>query len=111
VWDTWGKDVRCHTQEGGCGGCRTDPDARCIGECTQGGDDGVSSCDPRNVRYTQLSVAALAGGIEKKTWKEDSGRSTDLKVRQNVTNLLEDVANAFNDRIKTLTWVDNDRVA
>ena len=49
--------------------------------------------------------------IEDEPEKEDPCRSTNLIVGQNVAKLLGDVADAFDDWIKTLTWIDDDRVS
>jgi hypothetical protein len=43
--------------------------------------------------------------------KEDASRSTDLIVGENVAKLLGDVANAFDDGVEALTWVDDDRLS
>ncbi len=43
--------------------------------------------------------------------EKHTGTSADLVVGCYVAKLLWNVANAFDDRIKTLTWVDDDRVA
>lgn len=40
--------------------------------------------------------------------EEDSCRFSDLVVRQNISKLLGDVANAFDDGIQALTWIDYD---
>ena len=40
--------------------------------------------------------------------EKDSCRFSDLVVRQNVSKLLGDVANAFDDGIQALTWIDYD---
>ena len=43
--------------------------------------------------------------------EEDSRRFSDLVVGQNISKLLGDVANAFDDGIQALTRVDDDRVS
>lgn len=62
---------------------------------------------PENVRYAQL-----VDGNERedggKPEEEDPCRFADLVVGQNVSKLLGDVANAFDDGIQALTRVDDD---
>jgi hypothetical protein len=58
-----------------------------------------------------LFVGSGRDRIEDEPEKEDACRSTNLIVGQNVAKLLGDVADAFDDWIKTLTWIDDDRVS
>ena len=48
---------------------------------------------------------------EEEPEEEDTSCSTDLIVRQNIPKLLRDVADAFDDGVEALTWVDNNRVS
>jgi hypothetical protein len=43
--------------------------------------------------------------------EKHTGRPTDLVVGRYVAKFLWNVANAFDDGVETLAWVDDDRVA
>ena len=70
----------------------------------------VSQATKRSHRLI-LSPRVEQQGKTNKPEEKHTGRSTDLVVRRYVAKFLWDVANAFNDRVETLAWVDDDRVA
>jgi len=58
-----------------------------------------------------LSMQTRRIGKTKRPEEEHAGGSPDLVVGQYLSKLLWDVANAFDDRIKTLARVNDDRIA